>query len=287
MKIGVSSYSFQRLMKEQGYTYIDVCNKAKELGFDGIEFSGMEPDKYSHGESDIECAKAIRAHCEEIGLEIINFCTGANLLAEDIEAEVARLFHCVDIAEALGAPTMRHDVCSSKLPAKPRYNWQDAMADIVPHIRRVTEYAKSKGIRTCTENHGQLFQAPERVEALIRAVDNDNYGWLCDIGNFLCADVDPLRAVAIAAPYTFHAHAKDFIFKSATEKKPEGFIDTLAGNHIRGTVIGHGIVPVEACVGLLKKAGYDKWLSVEFEGLECNLKALEIGLNFLRTVIAD
>ena len=37
MKIGVSSYSFQRLMKEQGYTYIDVCNKAKELGFDGID----------------------------------------------------------------------------------------------------------------------------------------------------------------------------------------------------------------------------------------------------------
>ena len=286
MKIGVSSYSFSRLMKEKGMTYIEVCDKARELGFEGIEFSGMEPEKYSHGESDIECARAIRAHCEEIGLEIINFCTGANFLADDIEAEVARVCHCVDIAEALGAPCMRHDVCS-KLPAKHLYNWQDAVVDMVPHIRRVAEYAASKGIRTCTENHGHIFQAPERVEALIRAVGHENYGWLCDIGNFLCADVDPLHAVPVAARYIFHAHAKDFLFKSAKEKKPNGYFDTLGGNHIRGTIIGHGIVPVGACVGLLKKAGYDGWLSIEFEGLEENINALALGLEFLRGVVAE
>jgi len=282
MKIGVSSYSFNKYMKAtEGITYLDVCRMAKEMGYDGIEFIGLDTEKYSHGESAVECAAEIRKYCEEIGLEIIAYAVGANLLADNIEEEIEKLCACVDVAAALGAPLMRHDVCS-KLPEKPLYNWRDALNDMVPSIRRVTEYAKSKGIRTCTENHGKIFQAPERVEELIRTVGNENYGWLCDIGNFLCADVDPLKAVAVAAPYAIHVHAKDFIFKSAVEERPEGFFDTLAGNHLRGTVLGHGIVPVAACIKLLQTAGYNGWLSLEFEGLEDNLTAVKMGHDYLR-----
>ena len=208
------------------------------------------------------------------------------MLNADKETEVEKLFHSVDLAEALGAPVMRHDVCY-KLPKKPLYNWEDAKEEMAPYIRRVTEYAKSKGIRTCTENHGQIFQAPERVEALIRAVGNENYGWLCDIGNFLCADAEPLRSVAIAAPYSFHVHAKDFLFKSAAEGQPEGFYTTLGGNFLRGTILGHGIVPVKECIGILKKAGYDGWLSLEFEGLEDNLSALEMGYRYLKSATKE
>ena len=284
MKIGVSSYSFKKAMDKDGLTYIDICDKAKEMGFEGIEFSGIDTAKYSHGEDDIECAKNIAEHCREIGLEVINFAVGANFLADDIDAELKKIFHCVDIAEALGAPVMRHDICS-KLPAKHLYNWENAKEDIAPYIRRVTEYAASKGIRTCSENHGLIFQAPERVEALIREVGSENYGWLCDIGNFLCADADPLRSVAIAAPYTFHAHVKDFLFKPAELGKPESFFVTKSGNFLRGTILGHGIVPVKECIGLLKKAGYDGWVSLEFEGLEDNMKALEMGYRYLKAAI--
>jgi putative intracellular protease/amidase len=36
MKIGVSSYSFSKYMRETKANYIDICNIAKETGFDGI-----------------------------------------------------------------------------------------------------------------------------------------------------------------------------------------------------------------------------------------------------------
>ena len=197
---------------------------------------------------------------------------------------VENLKECVRIAAALGAPVMRHDVCY-KLRDSHLYTWEDAIEEMVPRIREVTDYARAFGVRTCTENHGYIFQEPDRVEALITAVGRDNYGWLCDIGNFLCADADPEKAVAIAAPYVFHAHAKDFIYKDGSVDRPAGFFGTASGNHIRGTVIGHGIGPVKKCVNILKNSGYNGYLSIEFEGMEECLPAIKAGLEFLKTVV--
>ena len=284
MKLGVSSYSFRKYIIATGCDYIKVCDIAKELGFSGIEFTPLEDPAYKITDDPLTTAKEIKAHCEKIGLEIIAYTVGANLLGEQAEAEVEKLFRHIDVAEALGAKTLRHDTCFS-LPKKHLYTYRDAIEEMVPRIRRVTEYAASKGIRTCTENHGYIFQAPERVEELIRAVGHENYGWLCDIGNFLCVDSEPARAVGIAAPYAFHVHAKDFLFKDGSERCPEGFFTTSGGNHIRGTALGHGVVPVRKCIGILKKAGYDGWISLEFEGMEDCLTGIKAGLSFLKTCV--
>ena len=206
---------------------------------------------------------------------------GADFVNTPEDALYEKMFRYVDVAEALGAPLMRHDVCY-KLPEG--MSWEDAIPVMVPRIRRVTEYAKSKGIRTCSENHGFIFQDSERMEALIRAVDNPNYGWLVDVGNFLCADEYPLSGVRRALPYAIHAHVKDFLYKKADEQYvlPDGFFNTRNGNLLRGTVLGHGDVPVAACVKLLREVGYDGVLSLEFEGAEENLPALRLGHAYLR-----
>ena len=121
---------------------------------------------------------------------------------------------------------------------------------------------------------------------MILAVGHENYGWLCDIGNFLCADCDVVRAVSTAAPYAYHVHVKDFLVKSGEKDKPEGFFETRGGNYLRGTVLGHGEVPVATAIKALKRAGYDGYVSLEFEGMEENIPALEAGLAYLRKVIA-
>ena len=288
MKIGVSSYSFSKHLTATQCGYHAICDKAKEMGFDGIEFIGLVNEKWGITGYPIEIAKDIRAYCEKIGLEIVAYTIGANFLAPNPDETVKRLYECVDVCEALGAPVMRHDVASKpeEFRPEPLYNYRKAIAEIAPYIRKVTEYAAKKGIKTCSENHGFFFQAPERVEELILAVDHPNYGWLCDMGNFLCADADPVHAVAIAAPYTFHVHAKDFIVKPGTVVKPcGGWIVTNGGNYLRGTVIGHGDVPVVNCVSALKKAGYEGYISIEFEGMEENLPALEQGLAFLKSIV--
>jgi sugar phosphate isomerase/epimerase len=280
MKIGVSSYSFRKHIAATGISYTDLCNVAKSMGFEGIEF--VELENYDKVTDPMVNAKYIKEHCAEIGLDVIAYTVGASFTDEDFEPQFEKLKSQIDLAKAMGAPVLRHDVCY-KLPEG--MSWEDAVKLMAPRIRRVTEYAASLGIKTCTENHGYIFQAPERVEKLIKAVDHENYGWLCDMGNFLCADADPLTSVKIAAPYTFHAHAKDFLYKSAEVKRPKGFFRTAGENHLRGTVLGHGVVPVDKCVKALKEAGYDGWLSIEFEGMEENIPALEAGLEYLRSVI--
>ncbi len=130
------------------------------------------------------------------------------------------------------------------------------------------------------------MQDSDRVEYLIRAVDHPNYGWLVDMGNFLCADEEPRHAVGVAAPYAVHAHVKDFLYKSGQEDVPVGgWFGTRGGNYLRGTVIGHGVVPVRACVHILQNAGYDGYLSVEFEGREETLPALENAREYLRKLL--
>ena len=282
MKLGVSSYSFSKHLAATGCGYIAICDIAKEIGFEGIEFINLKNEKWGENDDEFVIAEKIRAHCKEIGLEIIAYTVGANLLAEDIESEMAKLKHCVDIAKALGAPIMRHDV-AYKLSD---IGCEEAIVKIAPYINEITEYAKTKGIKTCTENHGFVFQAPEIVKALIDAVNNPNYGWLCDMGNFLCVDAEPLRSVEIAAPYAFHVHAKDFLFKSKDEEKPSGFsITTTGGNYIRGTVAGHGVVPIKNCIDTLRKSGYDGWLSLEFEGAEENIEAIKNGYANLKNYV--
>ena len=284
MKIGVSSYSFSKYIISQKCSYIDICNIAKEIGFDGIEFVGLDNAKWGLTTDCIATAKEIKSHCDSIGLEISAYAVGANLLSDNVDEVVKQLCYSVDVAEALGAKIMRHDVCSV-LPKKFHYGYKEAIADMVPHIRKVTEYAQSKGIKTCTENHGKIFQDPERVEELIRAVDHENYGWLVDMGNFLGVDADPVKAVRIAAPYAFHVHAKDFLYKKAGDIIPSDFKMTAVGNYYLGTIVGHGVVPIPSCVNILKSAGYDEWISIEFEGMEDNIPAIKSGYEYLKKVV--
>ncbi|MCL1964581.1 MAG: sugar phosphate isomerase/epimerase [Firmicutes bacterium] len=280
MKLGVSVYSFFSYMQKTGARLTDICTLAKEIGYEGIEFLNITPERKREGFSE-PAAKAVREHCERIGLSIIAYTVDGDFIQNGLAEEVSRLKRCVDTAALLGAPLLRHDAARGY-----DGSWRDAVRKIAPAVREITVYAEAKGIRTCTENHGFFLQDAARVEELILQVDHENYGWLVDIGNFACADEDSVYAVTIAAPYAFHVHAKDFLVKPAKSDDPgEGWFRSRHGRYLRGTVVGHGCIPVRACVEILRKNGYDGWLSYEFEGMEDNLPALEAGIGYLRGVI--
>ena len=288
MKIGVSSYSYWKLL-ENGMDYYAFLDSAKALGFEGVEFIDINL-KNGRGEQTVEeLATSLKAYCAKIGLEIVSYTIGANLVKGDEaqrDAECRRVMGCVDIAALLGAKLMRHDV-GYAIPEGCR-DYRDMIDLAVPSIRRITEYAEGKGIRTCTENHGMILQDSARMVELIRAVDRKNYGWLLDMGNFLCADEDPAYAAGVALPYAFHVHAKDFLRKSGQEGKPEGgwWFPSRAGAYLRGTVVGHGVVPVRQILRTLQRAGYDGFVDIEFEGMEDNLAALEAGCKYLHDILA-
>ncbi len=286
MKICVSSYSFSKLMAKGELNQLSAIAKAKEMGFDGIEFAGIEPHD---GSAKAEYAKKLRDEADRLDYTITSFVFGADLIngtdGRTPEQEVEYAKSMVDIGGILGVPVIRHDV----LYSLGEYADFDALLPVLSNrVRKITEYAAGKGIRTSVENHGFICQDPDRCVALYKTVNHPNFGLLCDIGNFLCADAEPGMAVEMVAPYAVFAHAKDFCVKNADQPNPgRGFFQSRGGNYLKGTIIGHGNVPVVQCLQTLKNAGYDGYLSLEFEGMEDTVEALSIGLENLHSYISQ
>jgi sugar phosphate isomerase/epimerase len=153
---------------------------------------------------------------------------------------------------------------------------------LVENIRAVTAYGEKLGIRTCTENHGYIAQDSDRVERLVNAVAHDNYGLLVDMGNFACVDEDSALAVSRVAPYAFHVHAKDFIKHPFASKVAKGF-QSRGCNYLEGCAVGEGDIPVEQCIAILRRAGYDGYVSIEFEGAGDCFEGIKKGIETLRS----
>lgn len=282
MKYSVTSYSYSQLVNAGEYTEAELPALAREMGFDGIEFAEIHP---AEGYTKSEWAEKLREEAEKNELEIVAYAIGANLLA-DADAEIERLKGEVDICAALGCRIMRHDASwGYSKDVRSQRGFNNALPELVRGYKAVTEYAKTKGIKTCIENHGLFCQDSARVEAIINGVHDDNFGALVDIGNFMCADENPALAVGNVAPYAFHVHCKDFHFKAGTDFIPSGgFFMTRGGNYLRGAIIGHGAVPVKQCLKILKCAGYDGYLTVEFEGMEYAKVGVKEGLDTLKKI---
>ncbi len=288
MKTGVSSYSFSRLISNGSMSEFDAIKKASEMGFDVIEFSGL---RVPQGQCILDYAKRIKEACASVGIEMGNYTIGADFLTGsdgNWEAEVERVKKEVDVAAALGSPGMRHDATRGfKQGYTGTSTFEAALPVLIKACRLVTEYAEQFGIRTMVENHGFFCQDSERIEKLISGVNHANFGALVDMGNFLCVDEDPTKAVGKLMSVAFHVHAKDFHVKSGISPFPgTGWFESRGGNYLRGAIIGHGDVPVQQIINIIKKAGYDGTVSIEFEGMEEPLQGISLGLENLKRFIS-
>jgi sugar phosphate isomerase/epimerase len=277
MKISVTSYSFSQLLRKGLITQLGMIKLAKEIGFDAIEFTDLVPEE---GYTEEEYALKLKEESEKLGLPIISHTVGANLLSADIDAEIERLKHKIDIAALLGVDLLRHDAYFA-FPEDGPKEFDYYLDTIADRFRIITEYAESKGIRTCTENHGFICQDAERVERIIKKVNHKNFGWLVDIGNFMCADADCYESVKIGSKYAFHVHAKDF-YISTTEN---GGFKTRGGQCIKGAPVGKGVVPVKKSVEFFEKQCYNGYYTVEFEGSEDCVEALKEGMEYLKSCV--
>ena len=108
------------------------------------------------------------------------------------------------------------------------------------------------------------------------------------MGNFGGADEDCDRAVSKLLPHICYVHAKDSFKKSGMMYDPgKGYSRTRGGNWRRATIFGHGDVPTFQILAAIKKSGYDGYVSIEFEGIEDNILALEIGSDNLKRMLKD
>ena len=278
MKWSLSSYSLSRYMNEGSLTQLGCVSRAKELGFDTIEFSEIRPHD---GSPKAEYAKRLREECSRLSMDVSALVVGADFLLPQsgcMETEIRRVQEMVDISHILGAKYMRHD--ATRGDGRP---FLEVLTPLSDACREVAAYAQRLGITTMVENHGFFCQDSERMELLYKAVDHPSFGLLVDMGNFLCADEVPAKAGARVAPYAVYVHAKDFHVREKDASSPgPGFFLSRGGKLLCGAILGEGVVDVPQCMDLLEEAGYNGFVALEFEGPEDPSFAISAGLAFLK-----
>lgn len=281
MKLGLSTYSLHGQLSSGAMNVVDVIDFAADHGAVHVE---IVPLSYNLTEQP-ELIEHIVQRAKERDIEISNYAIGANFLTDSDEAyekEIQRVMDEVNIAHQLGVKLMRHDVASSTDVSIQHFNQQ--LDRLTSACRRIADHAQQYGITTSVENHGFFIQQADRVQALIQAVDRPNYKTTLDIGNFLCADENPIAAVPQNLPYASMVHVKDFYIRPAYRHPGEGWFTSTAGQYLRGAIIGQGDIDMWEVLRIVKQSGYDGYISVEFEGLENDLLGARIGLENVQRI---
>ncbi|MFA6291886.1 MAG: sugar phosphate isomerase/epimerase family protein [Victivallales bacterium] len=280
-KIGLSSYSLSKAMNAGE---MDILGAIMWISENGGEHMELSPGKLVLAGDDA-LVKAIVKKAADCGIALSSYTIGANFITETEDAfqkEIKRVKSEVDIAAALGVKRMRHDA-GSRPPADATVaNFEKDLPKLVEACRTVADYAEKYGIVTSVENHGYHVQGSERVQRLVLAVDRENFRTTVDIGNFLCADEDPVSAVMNNIGLASMVHFKDFYRRPPQSDLGDGWFKSKAGYFLRGSIVGQGDIDIPSVVKIIKNSGYDGFISIEFEGMEDCRTGSKIGLQNLR-----
>ncbi|GGH87177.1 sugar phosphate isomerase/epimerase [Pullulanibacillus pueri] len=281
MKFGISSYSLFSALKSGDMTITDVIEWAKEQGAEHLEIVPLGFDV----QEDETLLDAIRVKAEAVGIELSNYAIGAdfvNKTDKEYEDEIARVKSEVDRANRLGVQLMRHDVAWRAPEQTTITQFEEDLPRLVEACQDIADYAAKYNITTSVENHGFHVQAADRVRRLVEAVNRPNYKTTLDIGNFLCADEDPVASVQKNIAIASMVHFKDFYRRPAHLNPGDGWFRSAAGHYLRGAIVGHGDIDIRSVLKVVKNSGYDGHISIEFEGMEECRVGTKIGLENLK-----
>ena len=188
---------------------------------------------------------------------------------EEIKAEV-------DLALDLGAKIVRVSAGGEILTP--------ILKRAIPHLREAALYAQGKGVRLAIENHsGSVSGFPTQLTELCRAVDSSAFGIIYDPGNLLGMDIDYKAGFELMRKHICHVHLKDGY---AHYFGNDGFVP----QRLSCTLLGEGMLDIPWIMAHLKSAGYEDYVSVEYEGCwhpEYNLPPTEEGLLQARKFMAQ
>lgn len=282
MKIAVSMWSYFQTWKAGKMNVGAFIREAKRAGAEGVElldFFYNEPDKPRIEEFESLYLEARHAEAmealAETGLPVPIFSVANNFAKTDPELRdlaFRKIRFGTTEAALFGASVVRvfaGDVAEG-ITYEEAYNW------IIEGLARASEQAAQMNIKLALENHGKLAGRADQVCKIIEHVrmasGYDSLGANPDTGNFLLVNQPSEEAIRGVAKYANMVHFKDFVREPAGH---EGFAyEALDGTRYIGTAVGEGEVKLKDCIQALKDAGFDGWLSVEYEGEEDPLTAV-------------
>lgn len=249
-------------IKQRGHS--GFAAYVRELGCGGVEgFPGP-------GLETIADAKALKAAMDSEGLSATCFSVYAMLVGEDAAKNEDRLKYLVEMAHEIGSPYLHHTLVPGEddiRPGHPRF--QSIFDEVAQRAGRVADYAAQAGMMTLYEDQGMIFNDPDVLDMLLKALNRKNVGICADFGNILMVEGTPEEFIRRNIGRIYNVHVKDFLRKSPTDLDPgNGWYRTRSGGYLRDTVLGHGVVDVVECLKLLLDSGYDGWYAFEFWGPE-------------------
>lgn len=216
MKIGIGTYSLFWEFESRNPSPLDIpgmIDRAAQLGCDVFQIC----DDPRIEQLDPAGLHDLRERAELLGIEL-------ELGTRTVGRE--HLSRYVEIAEALGARTLRSMVQSQEIEGGP--------AAAVAELRATLPRLESAGITLALETYEQV---PTRtLLGLVEELDSPHVGICLDPANCVSALEHPKDVVEACAPRTVNLHVKDFAFA-----RQEGWV----GFTYSGAPLGEGLLDLD------------------------------------------
>lgn len=215
-------------------------------GFDGLEIRLFDGEVVTPA---LPAASRRRAEAAlaGAGVPLVSLDTSLRVAEPDQDAFLADLEVMAEIAAQWGAPLLR--LFGGPLPADP-YERADALRRAGDLLGRAVPVAAEYGVGLALETHDDFSSA--RVVAQVLDFAGGGAGAVYDAHHPHRRGESPTEVLKYLADYLFLVQVKDAV--------------RLAGEDKWQLVpIGEGEVPVHELLQSLPGAGYDGWVSLEFE----------------------
>jgi len=269
IRLAVSSYSYWHFRGER-YPIEKVIENAARIGFDGVEI--LHRQMADESPTYVNNLKRL-AFAE--GLSLVMLSIHQNFVSPDAslrQKAIDHTKHCLNLAARLGIPCIRLNsgrwgTISSfddlmkvrgEEPPLPGYKDDDAFAWCIDAIEKCLPEAEKTGVLMALENHWGLTTKPEGLLRIYKAIRSPWLGMNLDTGNFAG---NPYSQLETLAPYATIVQAKTYY--------GGGEWYTLDLDYPR-------------IAGILRRAGFKGYVSLEMEGKEDPATAVPKSYEVLR-----
>lgn len=269
-KIGVSTYSYWQFRHDALRDLEGCFERAADAGFDGVEILHRQMVR-----EDNDYLQRLKRRAFSLGLDLIGFSTHQGFLSPNREVRQKNVEHtvrCIELAYALGIPTMRVNTGTwgtSKNfdelmknrgiePVLAGHTEDEGFSWVIDGLTQCLRAAERCGVVLGLENHWGLGRTAAGV---MRVVDAIRSPWLMttlDTGNFLD---DMYPQMERLAPHAILVQTKTYF--------GGGWWYTLD-------------VDYDRVAGILRRANFRGYLSLEFEGRDDPRTAVPRSLETLR-----
>lgn len=278
----------QALCKDGTMSVSDWIKLAVKLDIDGLEWYAGFLEM-----ADESNWTKFRKEVEDYGKVIPMMCCSPDFTHPDQafrKKEIAKQKRWIDMTHTLGGSYCR--VLSGQ--RRPELSIDEGVKLAAESIEECLPYAQERNITLIIENHykDDFWEYPEFAQKgdvfckLVDSIHHPNFGVNYDPSNTYLAGEDPLDLLARVANRVVTMHASDRFLLSGTledlrreESGAAGYAKRLSHGEI-----GKGLNDYDAIFSILKKVGFNGWISIE-DGVE-GMEQLERSVTFLRRKMA-